>query len=238
VIYIAYLSGSSGVAPSPRVLLFTAEGDTVGGGYPVTDKSEYERIHSDSGGDFLTAATAQFKYGSQSVLGELSGRTLFYADEPDLRFGTGDFTVQAWVYPTSSATAGIVGKRNNEAASDNSWVLFTNFTGGNVSMVEIDSGGIVASHDLGAALPLNTWSHVAYAKESGVLRGFIDGEKLLEVATSHNYGDNDEILIVGGNTSLNSLFAGYFDDLCLTKGVAEYTGDFTPPTSQLTPSYP
>ena len=74
----------------------------------------------------------------------------------------------------------------------------------------------------------NTWYHVAYVRSSGVTKLYIDGVQELSVADATNYTDTN--IFIGGWYNTTFLLDGNIDDFRYTKGVARYTGTFTPPT--------
>lgn len=80
---------------------------------------------------------------------------------------------------------------------------------------------------------LASWKHLAYTKEGSTYRVFINGIKVAEqtVVLNRRFGD---IFIGGADDSSNS-FAGYIDEVRVTRGTSIYSSSgFTPPTSELT----
>jgi hypothetical protein len=83
------------------------------------------------------------------------------------------------------------------------------------------------------AIALNQWNHITWQRSSGIFKIFVNGSSSNSVAFTNN------ITLPSINSSIGSsgLFAdniyssqGYIDDLRITKGVARYTANFTPPT--------
>jgi len=85
---------------------------------------------------------------------------------------------------------------------------------------------------------LNTYYHIAMTHDGTHIRVFVDGNKEIEIATSLGWtgnsstrfgiGDND---IGRYNNSYRQATDIYFDELRITKGVARYTENFTPPNA-------
>ena len=151
-----------------------------------------------------------------------------------LNFGSGNWTVEAWVYRTESQSfpsGGVVWSLNQ---------LFFAYTDGGISAQFYDSAynGIGFSGGGGNVL-LNTWQHIAIVRSGNDLLGFIDGVNVSS-GNANQYGNPSiatppSYFSIGahGNESFGQYaFAGYIDDLRITKGIARYTGNFTPPASE------
>ena len=78
----------------------------------------------------------------------------------------------------------------------------------------------------------NNWHHLAIVRSSNTITGYVDGTSYGTASESGNFdpGSNTELLI-GYNVQG---FGGNISNLRVVKGTAVYTGNFTPPTSELT----
>ena len=73
------------------------------------------------------------------------------------------------------------------------------------------------------------WTHFAYTKDGNTNKLFIDGI-LAQTTTKATKGYPLSKIIIGKEqATTNVTFTGYVDELRITKGVARYTGNFTPP---------
>jgi hypothetical protein len=88
-----------------------------------------------------------------------------------------------------------------------------------------------------SAVPLNQWTHVAIVVASTVPRFYYNGV-LNNTGTASqlsSLGNGTTITIGDDNTgNANSSFTGYISNLRVVKGLAVYTGNFTPSTIPLT----
>ena len=144
-------------------------------------------------------------------------------------------SIELWVYaPSVSSQQGLVTKRATSTIATGTWGLRIN-SGGNLYFEDITTGtGIVTF----GTLSTSTWTHVAVTRSGSTVRGFLNGS-LISSGTSTRDFTNSYPLFVGiwgtsgGNWpsgTIDSPFNGYIDDLRITKGVARYTANFTPPT--------
>jgi hypothetical protein len=177
-------------------------------------------------------STAQSKFGGASGLFDGTGDFLSTPYTSGFSFGTGDFTIEAWVYVTSSADERTIACTYTTFQVGTGFLLDVDattrvprfFSGTSASPLSISSSFAVA---------LNTWAHVAVCRASGTVRLFVDGVIGGSSTTVTNMdGTGSSNLYVGTlGTSGTNQFAGHIDDLRITKGVARYTAAFTPPTA-------
>lgn len=172
-------------------------------------------------------STSQKKFGTASLILDGTGDYATVASQPDFNFGTADFTVEFWIYRNNtSAVEGLLDFRTS--SNQSAGFLYANGT----SLYYYVSGAnrITAA----AALPsASTWYHVAYSRESGNTKLFVNGIQVGSTWTDAT----DYIqapLVIGSNYTHDASVNGNFDDLRITKGVAKYTGAFTPPEAALT----
>jgi hypothetical protein len=141
-------------------------------------------------------------------------------------FGTGDFTAEAWVYPTVLSSNRVI--FDFRAINDTSgYQLGLNST--TTPYVANSGGGILNGT---ATLIANSWIHFAVTRSSGTLRIFINGVQAGSVANSLNC--TNTVCNIGGNYSGGEAFSGYISNARVVKGTAVYTATFTPPTALLT----
>ncbi|MFA5379480.1 MAG: LamG-like jellyroll fold domain-containing protein [Dehalococcoidia bacterium] len=174
---------------------------------------------------------AEKKFGNASA--QLSGTGyLTLASSDDFKFGTADFTIDLWVYPTSFAgemclvDALVLG---GAGARTDAFVLVVTATNGNLRIYK--SGGYSSSTS--GALTINTWNHVAVANISGTFKFFIGGT--LDATTTTIPSVTSGGLVIGRYAdSAGGYFVGYMDEIRVSKGIARWTATFTPEIAEYT----
>jgi hypothetical protein len=175
-------------------------------------------------------STAQKKFGVSSLALDGTGDYISYASQPDFAFGTGAWTIEAWVYNTNQPAA------TNQVIVDlrtaNPQVIPTFYINATTNTLRLAVNGL-AVIDSGSAFPLNTWTHIALAKTGTSTKLFINGTQ-----AGSTYTDNNNYIqgavTVGARFDGTTPFFGYIDDVKISKGVARYTTTFTPSTVALT----
>jgi hypothetical protein len=79
---------------------------------------------------------------------------------------------------------------------------------------------------------LNTWYHVAFVRASGVCNIYVNGTALSKTADNSPDLDIPNVagdLFIGGKSGFGFI-EGYMDELRISKGIARWTANFTPPT--------
>jgi hypothetical protein len=182
--------------------------------------------------DNAQISTSVYKYGGASISFDGTNDRLVAPASPNIAFGTGDFTIEAWIYPNV-----LTGERGFIQTSDTAGGLKTSYTTGIVMLINVSPypltanvGGtnVTSSVNISAS----TWTHVALTRSSGSVRLFVNGA-LVGGPTTITADLTGQYLCVGGYYSTTYLWNGYIDDLRITKGYARYTAAFTAPTSQL-----
>lgn len=179
----------------------------------------------------VQVSTAQAKFGSTSIYFDGSGDVLSVPANPVFNFGTGDFTIECWLYPTASATVYLVG----QAASNDYAPVLLYLTSGRPGIAVSPSNGTWSINAYVAnPLTLNTWSHVAAVRSGNKWSIYVNGVENVLAASSAvtPYISTDPLGIGGEATGApNYPYYGYIDDLRITRGYARYTTNFTPPSS-------
>ena len=181
------------------------------------------RVNTPSGD--VSISTAEFApLAGNSASGRFntvtaSGYVLF-ANSADFSFGTGNFTYEAWVHPTSYPGG--------------FQLLFdTRAGGGNGFTLYLDGAGkltLLSTCASASAVPLNQWTHIEVSRIGASLRMFLGGTLDLTVTVTTDFSATGCIIGRTYESAIN-YFYGYMDDLRITKGVASHTASFTPNAS-------
>jgi hypothetical protein len=177
-------------------------------------------------------STAQSKFGGSSMYFDGTGDYLTSnVATPDLyAFGSGDFTIECWVY--FSGVASVQCFYDSRPAS----------TQGAYPLIYLNSDGTIryfvssADQITSSAVSANTWYHLAVSRSGTSTKLFINGNQ-----SGSTYTDSTSYLNASGrpwiginaNTTNTQGLNGYIDDLRITKGFARYTANFTPPSVAL-----
>jgi Concanavalin A-like lectin/glucanases superfamily len=178
-------------------------------------------------------STSVKKYGTGSLYFDGSGDWLTFNSSDLLSFGTGNFTVEFWMYPTAItaqmnviATGGSFATNSARIGKDLSLGMALYSNNGTGVIVSEGSNTYIS----GAA---NKWTYYAFVRNGNSFTLYRDGTS---VGTGTSSGA--VTLSLSGSTVIgtdwaNNYFNGYIDDFRITKGYARYTSNFTPPTSAL-----
>lgn len=166
------------------------------------------------------ASPAQAKYGSQSIALDGAGDYLSIASNSDFGFGTGDFTIEGWIWKTDlSGTEGILDFRPG-AGSVNAPLIATV----NNTLIYYVAGATRMSANL-VGLD-QQWVHIAISRSGTTTKLFVDGVEEDTWVDNTNYVTAP--LVIGAYYTDANYFQGYIDDLRISKGIARYTTNFTP----------
>ena len=150
-------------------------------------------------------------------------------------FGTGDFTVESWIYKTEDQDQPIVGNTTAAIGPGNNscWRMKTGTINGTHTNLKFGTGGTdhITSHT-DHNFTLHEWHHVAAVREGGTLSLYIDGVSAqTPVSNTTDYNQRNELWVGAAHDLLTtSMYTGYIDDLRISN-VARYSGaTFSLPT--------
>lgn len=190
---------------------------TNGAIYDAAAKNDLETVGN------AQTSTTQSKWGGSSMYFDGTGDWLPGADNTALQLGTGTFTVEGWVYRNASGTYGLVGK----GTSTTGWLVSLNAS--NQIVFTFDTSTITSVGTVAAT----TWTHIAVVREgtgANQTKIYISGTNDGTGTVSNNFNQTNPIY-VGADRTGGSAANAYLQDIRITKGVARYTSNFTPPTA-------
>jgi hypothetical protein len=130
-------------------------------------------------------------------------------------FGTGDFTVEAWVYCSSNPhTNGMFIIDTRNAGQTTNWCFY--FGSGN-GLTWLYSSTVIATSTVYST---GTWYYIAYTRSSNTGRLYVNGTQVATGADSNNYNVAPTIAYIATRYNQVNYFDGYIQDLRITKGVA------------------
>ncbi len=216
-------------------------GDGADASTTVTDSST--RVNTVTAVGNAQLDTAQSKFGTASFLFDGTGdylRTTFA--NGDFAFMDGDFTVDCWIRRNTTGEQGIFTTAGSGEAGG--------IAGLGYAGVFINSSHkLIFDHDAGDRITGttsitadSTWHHVALTRSGTDDRLFLDGTQEGSTYTISNtlLCATDGMIWGARNfpTTPSAGWNGWIDEIHVERGVAEWTANFTPPTSAWSVSTP
>lgn len=178
-------------------------------------------------------STAQSIIGGSSIYFDGTGDYLSLADSADWDFGTGAFTIDFWMRYSSKASAetilGIVQDENN--------VLLVRFPSdsNNFNLLVVTGGSATLNFSVLHSMIADTWYHIAvvrgWASGTNNFAITVNGSSIGSTTTSLTVPNYSGSLYIGqdvGNN--NAAFHGYLSYIRISKDIARWTSNFTPPS--------
>lgn len=202
--------------------------DGVNGSATFTDSSPLTLTMTAGGG---LISTTQSKFGGASAY--FNGTSRVEAPSSSVfAVGTGDYTIEFFGYFSTTTIR---------------YLLSTVYTPGVYFYLSYETGTLTlvtsAASSIPASVPVDTWTHVAIVRSSGIASLYINGVSAGTATINNTYGSyGSGPFYIGGTdsnmSSSNQWGLCYIDEFRITKGVARYTTAFTPPTAAFDNSMP
>ena len=167
-------------------------------------------------------STSNFRFGTASL--SLNG-TSQYISTPQstaFDFGTGDFTIEAWVYRNNTSTFSIFGKALSTTISS---YLYCGGAGGTQLVFNANDENLNAG-----SVPSGAWIHVAATRNIGITRIFVNGALVGTSTLQDTCATVSGVATIGSyfdGTTASNFANGLIDELRITKGIARYIGAFS-----------
>lgn len=178
------------------------------------------------------------KFGTASLLLDGNSDWVDTPDHADLQFGSGNFTIDMWVRPTAG------GQSNGSILAikvDNitHYAPYTLYLANGTYNVLFSASSTGSSWNLASArnagtITQNVWNHIALVRSGIRLMCFVNGVlgECANIGTASFYqGATTTTTMIGGGNYSSSYITGNIDEVRISKGIARWVSDFTPPRS-------
>jgi hypothetical protein len=166
-----------------------------------------------------------------------TGDYLTVPNNINLTIGSGDFTIECWVYISGAQTTtfgySVAGPSTNQGSSG--WGIVVNRSTDNRGFGFVVQNAFVSNDS--TFLPANQWQHLAVTRSgsgSNNLKLFKNGV----ISSQTTYTTTDTYVatpvFIGADGLGGQGFPGYISNFRFVSGTAVYTSAFTPPTQPLT----
>jgi len=167
---------------------------------------------------------AEHVFGSSSIqCDDTLNSNVSVPNSDDFNFGSDDFTVDFWYKPmNTSVRQPILSNGYN-----NGWIF--EIQSNKLVFYWATSGGYIYLLDPTILLN-NTWYHVAGVKNGNSMTLYVNGVNV-ETKLAEPVDDSEYDLFIGGRPIYsNAALTGYIDEVRISKGIARWTENFTPPS--------
>jgi hypothetical protein len=237
------LSGS--FAASETVSYYDTDGVTLLASGTIADKDADGKFYIDGkvvgfetaterGGKTIAAngdaqlSTSIKKMGTASLLLDGTGDYASITSQADFGFGTGNFTVEGWMY--LDATSGVQTFTDFRAGVDTNTAVWI-YADGADAKVNVGNSTVITGT---TALSATTWHHIALTRSGTDTKLFVDGVQVGSTYTDSNDYGNTKPVYIGAEHDAGGALDGNIDDVRIIKGNAVYTAGFTPTNLPLT----
>ena len=205
--------------------------------YPFNRDASTNNFNITVVGDAKAANFSPYTPGYYSAYFDGTDDYLNTPSSSALSFGTGDFTIEGWFYPTSGTNNGLFQQSDTAGGlktSSGTSVAMNIYTSNSISVYVNGTPQSTGTNKL----PFNVWTHLALVRYSGVTKLYINGVLETSLGTAGSMTDtanySGTYIAVGGYYSTSYLWNGSISNFRIVKGTAVYTSNFTPPTAPLT----
>jgi hypothetical protein len=213
--------------------------DGSNGGTTFTDSSNWGHTATVAGATHTD--TAVKKFGTASAQFDGTDDYLDYTTTPAFGLGTGDWTIDWWVYASASGFGAYAYAFDFRSGANSVGSPYMFFDTGNSNVPGFTDGSGTTRCSSNVAMVNETWYHIAVVKSSNVTKVYTNGVTGASGTYATEFADTVDYKTINplrlGRTSVvadSYALNGYLDEFRVTKGLARWTANFTPDTSPYT----
>ena len=185
--------------------------------------------------------TAQSKFGGASGLFDGIDDYLSTPDHADWYYALGDFTIDLWIRFNALGGAGSEQAFYGQYVDANNRILITFYNSAGqwqFAVIALSGGTVQLYFHWNISITTATWYHFALVRSSTsnwylFINGTSQGSPTVDGGSlSNEWPNNSAILTIAGYLGTNKFINGWIDEFRISKGIARWTSNFTPPTSE------
>jgi PKD repeat protein len=175
----------------------------------------------------VTTSTTQIKFGNASGYFNNQYSKVSTLSNPTFNFGSGNFTIEKWLFLTSAGNDQHIISRTSSNAHTDGWSLYSTSANASSNSWVFYMGNAAANKTDIFTIPLNMWNHVVIERINGVITVYINGTAATSKTMAGNYDTNNPVIhgYIGGSS--NS-FTGYIDESRISTAY-RWGKSYTPP---------
>ena len=231
IVIVSYISTTE-KATGGTITSYADGGNT----YQVHTFTTSRSAHTITANGGVTQTRAVKKVGDSSIVFDGTGDYLSLASSSDWNFGTGEWTIENWVYQTATTNSGAIGAISSWGVNGAIQIWGETSSGNTtVSFKFKDSGGTTRTLTHQSTFAKDTWVHIAAVRSSNTVTLYLGGVASTSTydATGESMGVTQAAYIGTQYNDTSYALEGYMDEIRISDS-ARYTTGFTPSTTEFT----
>ena len=185
-------------------------------------------------GDTCTK-TAIKKFGTASLYFDGSEDYLSTPSNTDFAFGTGDFTIDFWIYKPAAGTVDWeeILQTSDYNVDKGVLIQFNDLAGGRDRMSAImGTGTTYETYRMTSSvdIPIAQWVHIAVVRSGVNAYLFQNGTLVASLSNQSGISYLSSTTVYVASSGVGDYVKCYLDEFRVSKGIARWTANFTPPT--------